>query len=99
MRLSMTAEALLMREYLGWKRTDPRLVAGIEWITAPENLIDFENNRDVYFWYYATQAAHHFEDALASLEALRAWPSLARSSSGQVTMAFPPRISSSTARC
>ena len=35
-RLSMTAEALLMREYLGWKQNDPRLVAGIDWITSPE---------------------------------------------------------------
>lgn len=60
-RLSMTAEALLMREYLGWKRDDPRLVAGMKWITSPENLINFKNNRDAYFWYYATQAAHHVE--------------------------------------
>jgi hypothetical protein len=55
----MTAEALLMREYLGWKRDDRRLIDGINWITSPENLIDFENNRDSYFWYYATQAARH----------------------------------------
>ena len=60
-RLSMTAEALLMREYLGWKRDDPRLVAGMKWITSSENLINYNNNRDVYFWYYATQAAHHIE--------------------------------------
>jgi len=60
-RLSMTAEALLMREYLGWKRNDSRLVAGMKWITSPENLINFKNNRDAYFWYYATQAAHHIE--------------------------------------
>jgi hypothetical protein len=60
-RRSMTAEALLMREYLGWKRNDRRLVDGINWITSPENLIDFRNNRDVYYWYYATQAAFHLE--------------------------------------
>lgn len=58
-RPSMTAEALLMREYLGWKRDDPRLTAGLEWITSPGNLIDFNNNRNVYYWYYATQAARH----------------------------------------
>jgi hypothetical protein len=58
-RLSMTAEALLMREYLGWKRDDPRLVAGINLITAPKSLIDFKNNRNVYYWYYATQATFH----------------------------------------
>jgi hypothetical protein len=50
-----------MREYLGWKRNDPRLVAGMDWITSPENRIDFKNNRNVYYWYYATQAAHHVE--------------------------------------
>jgi hypothetical protein len=60
-RRSMTAEALLMREYLGWKRDDRRLVNGINWITSPENLIDFQNNRDAYYWYYATQAAFHME--------------------------------------
>jgi hypothetical protein len=60
-KLSMTAEALLCRQYLGWDRDDPRLVAGLEWITSPENLVDFNRNRDVYTWYYATQAAHHME--------------------------------------
>ncbi len=59
-RPSMTAEALLMREYLGWKHDDPRLVAGIDWITSPANLIDYKHNRNVYYWYYATQAAFHF---------------------------------------
>jgi len=62
-RISMTAEALLMRQYLGWKRDDPRLVAGVELITSPKNLIDFKNNRNVYYWYYATQVAHHTEGA------------------------------------
>lgn len=60
-RLSMTAEALLMREYLGWKRNDPRLVAGINVITSPPNLIDYQHNRNVYYWYYATQAAWHMQ--------------------------------------
>ncbi len=58
-RLAMTAEALLMRQYLGWKRDDPRLVAGVKWITSPDNLINFEHDRNVYYWYYATQVAHH----------------------------------------
>jgi hypothetical protein len=58
-RPSMTAEALLMREYLGWQRDNPRLVAGIEWITSPANLIDYKHNRNVYYWYYATQATFH----------------------------------------
>ena len=59
-RRSMTAEALLMRQYLGWRRDDPRLASGVRWITSPENLVNFKRGRDVYFWYYATQVAHHF---------------------------------------
>jgi len=60
--LAMTAEGLLCRQYLGWAHDDPRLVAGMEWITRPENLIDSSTNiRNVYYWYYATQAAHHME--------------------------------------
>jgi hypothetical protein len=62
-RASMTAEALLMREYLGWKHDDPRLVAGIDWLTSPANLIDYKHNRNVYYWYYATQAAFHMGGA------------------------------------
>ncbi|MCX7424484.1 MAG: terpene cyclase/mutase family protein [Planctomycetia bacterium] len=58
---AMTAEALLCRQYLGWARDDPRLVRGVEWITSPGNLINYDTNRNVYFWYYATQVAHHME--------------------------------------
>ena len=60
-KLSMTAEALLCRQYLGWDRDDPRLVSGVKWITSPENLVNFNKGRDVYTWYYATQVAHHME--------------------------------------
>ena len=58
---AMTAEALLCRQYLGWARDDPRLVRGVDWITSPDNLINYDTNRNVYFWYYATQVAHHME--------------------------------------
>ncbi len=57
----MTAEGLLCRQYLGWKRDDPRLVEGVEWLVRPENLIDYRGRRDVYYWYYATQTLHHME--------------------------------------
>ncbi|NUQ64924.1 MAG: squalene--hopene cyclase [Pirellulales bacterium] len=60
-KVSMTAEGLLCRQYLGWKQNDPRLIEGLEWITSPENLVSFEKGRDAYYWYYATQAAHHME--------------------------------------
>jgi hypothetical protein len=60
-RVSMTAEALLCRQYLGWKRDDPRLIEGVTLLTQPENLIDFGERRDTYYWYYATQVVHHME--------------------------------------
>lgn len=56
---AMTAEALLCRQYLGWPRDDQRLVKGVEYITLPENLVNYARNRNVYFWYYATQVTHH----------------------------------------
>jgi hypothetical protein len=53
---SMTAEALLCRQYLGWPRSDPRLAGGIAYLTALP--IDWQE-KDVYYWYYATQVLHH----------------------------------------
>lgn len=55
----MTAEGLLCRMYLGWEHEDPRLIAGCEWLLAnhPPKWPD----RDVYFWYYATQTMFHME--------------------------------------
>lgn len=56
--MAVSAEALLCRQYLGWRRDDPRLIAGAEFLTAnPINL----NAADVYYWYYATQMLHHME--------------------------------------
>ena len=56
--LSMTAEGLLCRQYLGWKKTDARLVKGLDYLGS--HPIRFtKTNMDVYYWYYATQAMHH----------------------------------------
>jgi hypothetical protein len=57
---AMTAEGLLCRQYLGWSQSDPRLRDGAEYLTSPENLPDWRD-RDVYYWYYATQVLHHME--------------------------------------
>lgn len=57
-RLSMTAEALLCRQYLGWDRNEPRLVAGVKKLLLPENRIHWEDP-NFYYWYYATQVMHH----------------------------------------
>jgi hypothetical protein len=58
---AMTAEALLMRQYLGWRHDDPRMKAGAEWLTTPSNLVNYQSNRDVYYWYYASQVLHNME--------------------------------------
>lgn len=55
-RISMTAEALLCRQYLGWQRNDPRLVRGVQQLL--DNPIDF-SSINYYYWYYATQVLHH----------------------------------------
>lgn len=60
--LAMTAEAILCRQYLGWPKTDDRMVKGMEWITQDGNLIDFAHRRNTYYWYYATQVCHHWGD-------------------------------------
>jgi hypothetical protein len=56
--LTLSAEGLLCRQYLGWPHDDPRLNAGVEYISA--NLPAW-NKRNVYYWYYATQVLHHME--------------------------------------
>ena len=59
---AMTAEAMLCRQYLGWPHDDQRLLDAVTWITQPENLISYEGEPNVYYWYYATQVAHHMGD-------------------------------------
>ena len=55
---AMTAEALLCRQYQGWAQNDERLVAGAEYI----NRVGMDwNDRNAYYWYYATQVCHHLE--------------------------------------
>ncbi|MGD9722621.1 MAG: prenyltransferase/squalene oxidase repeat-containing protein [Pirellulales bacterium] len=58
---AMCAEGLLCRQYLGWQRDDPRLVAGAE--NLLKEPVNYAGNltTDVYYWYYATQVAHHME--------------------------------------
>jgi hypothetical protein len=58
---AVTAEGLLCRQYLGWKQNDPRLIEGVKAVTR--STVNYNSpDRDVYFWYYATQAAHHMEN-------------------------------------
>ncbi|MCA9122457.1 MAG: hypothetical protein H6822_15370 [Planctomycetaceae bacterium] len=55
-RVSMTAEALLCRQYLGWEHNDPRLASGVQYVS--EHPISWDEPH-VYYWYYATQLMHH----------------------------------------
>ena len=55
---AMTAEGLLSRLYLGWKRDEPGLGEGVRYLTRrhPPNIHDI----NIYYWYYATQLLHHW---------------------------------------
>jgi hypothetical protein len=55
-KLSMTAEGLLCRQYLGWERNDQRLLDGTGLLI--QNLPTWDD-QNVYYWYYATQVCHH----------------------------------------
>ena len=54
----MTAEGLLCRQYLGWARDVQPMVVGVESLIEAHNFN--LNQRNVYYWYYATQTMHHF---------------------------------------
>lgn len=58
-RASMTAEALLCRQYLGWPKSHEKLNDGIKWLM--ERHMPAWGERDVYYWYYGTQVMHHME--------------------------------------
>jgi hypothetical protein len=53
----MTAEALLCRQYLGWERNDPRMLEGAQLLL--DHPLDYDDDENVYYWYYATQMLHH----------------------------------------
>jgi hypothetical protein len=58
--MAVTAEAYLCRQLLGWKQNDPRLVDACNVLTS--NLVKYDPaDRDVYYWYYATQVCHNME--------------------------------------
>lgn len=60
---AMSAEALLMRMYLGWDRTHPELIQGVEYLRGelPEVGTAAQPTRDAYYWYYATQVMFHMQ--------------------------------------
>ncbi len=61
--LAMTAEAMLMRMYLGRGRGDAGLAQGADWLygNLPEMGTSQRPLRDCYYWYYGTQAMFHLQ--------------------------------------
>ena len=55
---AMTAEAILCRMYLGWKKDDPRLSQAVKWLV--EDHLPSSRDRNLYYWYYGTQVLHHY---------------------------------------
>ena len=57
--ITMTAEALLCRQYLGWLRDSPAMIKGAAgvWDDLRES-----NERNIYYWYYATQLLHNMQN-------------------------------------
>jgi len=55
----MTAEALLGRQYLGWPREYPPLVKGAGMVA---NDLNESTERNIYYWYYATQLLHNMQN-------------------------------------
>ena len=58
--LSMTAEGLLCRIYLGMGKTNTALMRAIRDDLLPNAPRADEPMSSVYYWYYATQVLHHF---------------------------------------
>lgn len=59
--LPLSAVGLLTREYLGWKKDNPNLVAGGKYLM--QNLPPDSGDQlgAIYYYYYATQVLHHME--------------------------------------
>ena len=55
---AMTAEAILCRMYLGWKKNDPRLDSSVKWLI--QDHFPNANDPNLYYWYYGTQVMHHY---------------------------------------
>lgn len=58
---TMTAVGLLMRMYTGWRRENPSMIRGAEYLRQRLPDIGSANapRRDTYYWYYATQVMFH----------------------------------------
>ena len=55
----MSAEGLLCRQYLGWPRDYPAMVKGT---AAVWEDLKASSDRNIYYWYYATQLLHNMQN-------------------------------------
>ena len=57
----MTSVGLLMRLYLGWRRDNPDMQRGTDWLMdrLPAEGTVQSPQKDTYYWYYATQVMFH----------------------------------------
>ncbi len=59
--LSMTAEGLVCRQWMGMPRDDKVMEKGIEYLIRQQNLPEWKDGRrNVYAWYYLAHALHNF---------------------------------------
>ncbi len=58
---TMTGVGLLMRLYLGWRRDNPDMMRGADYLLSNPPVEGTVQNpmRDTYYWYYATQVLFH----------------------------------------
>ena len=58
---TMTSVGLLMRLYTGWRRDNPHMRKGADYLAdrLPELGSRRDPQRDTYYWYYATQVMFH----------------------------------------
>ena len=54
---TMTAEALLCRQFSGWPKNHTGLQSGVRWLL--EKSPPRREDPNMYYWYYATQVMHH----------------------------------------
>ncbi len=55
----MSAEGLLCRQYLGWPKDHPALVKGVAGVWSD---LQARDERNIYYWYYATQLLHNMQN-------------------------------------
>ena len=88
---TMTSVGLLMRLYTGWRRDNPNMIKGADYLL--ENLPS-RDERDTYYWYYATQVMFHMQGKYweAWNEALHPMLLETQVNSGPLTGSWHPRL-------